>query len=54
MELMVAMSHDRQLAAEYYDNFNRPERQWQRVGSAEGIWRCLAESRARTRELARA
>ena len=54
MELMAAMSHDRQLAAEYYDNFNCPERQWQRIGSAEGIWRWLAESRARTHELARA
>ena len=43
MELMVAMSRDRQLADEYYDNFNRPEEQWERVGSAEGIRNWLAE-----------
>ena len=34
---MVAMSRDRRLAAEYFENFNRPERQWERVGSAECI-----------------
>ena len=37
IELMVAMSQERQLADEYFDNFNQPERQWERVGSAERI-----------------
>jgi len=54
MELMVAMSRDRQLADEYYDNFNCPERQWQRIGSAEGIRDWLAERQVRTPERAAA
>jgi 2-polyprenyl-6-methoxyphenol hydroxylase-like FAD-dependent oxidoreductase len=47
MELMVAMSRDGQLADEYYDNFNRPEVQWQRVGSAERVRNWLAERELR-------
>ncbi len=47
MELMVAMSRDRQLADEYYDNFNRPEKQWERVGSPERIRNWLAEGELR-------
>lgn len=47
MELMVAMSRDRQLADEYYDNCNRPEKQWERVGSAERIRNWLAERETR-------
>jgi hypothetical protein len=43
MELMGAMSHDRRLAQEYYDNFNRPERQWERICSAERIRAWMAE-----------
>ena len=35
MELMVALSHDRRLAQEYFENFSRPDRQWERIGSAE-------------------
>jgi len=37
VELMVAMSRDQKLADEYLDNFSCPERQWQRIGSVEGI-----------------
>ncbi|MBV8457568.1 MAG: hypothetical protein JO122_13245 [Acetobacteraceae bacterium] len=47
MELMVAMSRDRQLADEYYDNFNRPEKQWERVGTPERIRNWLAERELR-------
>jgi len=48
LELMVAMSRDRQLADEYYDNFDCPERQWQRIRSAEAIHDWLAKPRVRT------
>jgi hypothetical protein len=54
MELMAAMSRDGQLADEYYDNFNCPERQWQRIRSAEAIHDWLAERRIRTPERAAA
>jgi 2-polyprenyl-6-methoxyphenol hydroxylase-like FAD-dependent oxidoreductase len=47
MDLMVAMSRDRQLADEYYDNYNRPETQWERVGSGESIRNWLAERELR-------
>lgn len=43
IELLVALSRDRQLAGEYYDNYNRPERQWERVGSPESIRAWLRE-----------
>lgn len=52
MELIVAMSGDGQLADEYYDNFNCPERQWQRIRSAEAIRDWLAERQVRTPERA--
>jgi hypothetical protein len=45
IELMTAMSQDRRVAQEYCDNFNRPDHQWERVGSAEGIRRWLRETR---------
>jgi 2-polyprenyl-6-methoxyphenol hydroxylase-like FAD-dependent oxidoreductase len=54
MELIVAMSRDGQLADEYYDNFNCPERQWQRVRSAETIRDWLAERQVRSPEHAAA
>jgi 2-polyprenyl-6-methoxyphenol hydroxylase-like FAD-dependent oxidoreductase len=43
--LMFAMGRDRRLAQEYFDNFSRPERQWERVGSAERIHAWLDEMR---------
>ena len=43
VELMVAMSRDHTLADEYFDNFNQPERQWERVGSADRIRGWLSE-----------
>ena len=46
VELMVAMSRDQQLADEYLDNFNCPERQWQRIGSVDGIGDWIAENLA--------
>jgi 2-polyprenyl-6-methoxyphenol hydroxylase-like FAD-dependent oxidoreductase len=52
MQLMVAMSRDRRLAAEYFDNFNRPERQWERVGSAECIRAWLDEVQIHEHQLA--
>jgi 2-polyprenyl-6-methoxyphenol hydroxylase-like FAD-dependent oxidoreductase len=52
MQLMVAMSRDRRLAAEYFDNFNRPERQWERVGSAESIRAWLDEVQMHEPQLA--
>jgi len=45
MELMVAMSRDEKLADEYYDNYNFPELQWQRIRSPETIHDWLAEQR---------
>jgi len=42
-DLMVAMSRDQKMADEYLDNFNCPERQWQRIGSVEGIGEWMAE-----------
>jgi Styrene monooxygenase A putative substrate binding domain len=45
VELMVAMSRDRLLADEYFENFNCPERQWERIGSAERIRGWLSEER---------
>ena len=44
MELMLAMSRDQRLANEYLDNFNRPERQWDRIGSADRIRAWLEEA----------
>jgi 2-polyprenyl-6-methoxyphenol hydroxylase-like FAD-dependent oxidoreductase len=46
-ELLIAMSQDWQLAQEYFENFSRPDRQWERVGSAERIRDWLDESRIR-------
>ena len=43
-ELLVAMSKDRQLAEEYFDNLNRPEKQWERADSPEGIRACIAQT----------
>jgi 2-polyprenyl-6-methoxyphenol hydroxylase-like FAD-dependent oxidoreductase len=43
--LMTAMSRDRRLAQEYFENFSRPERQWERLGSAERICDWLDETR---------
>ncbi len=54
IELMVAMSRDQQLANEYYDNFNWPEQQWRRVGSAASIRYWLAERQFRSPEFAAA
>ncbi len=51
MELMGAMSHDRRLAQEYYDNFNRPERQWERIRSAERIRAWMAEEATHAAQL---
>ena len=48
IELIVAMSQNRRLAAQYFDNFNQPERQWERVGSAERIRAWLREQRAQS------
>jgi 2-polyprenyl-6-methoxyphenol hydroxylase-like FAD-dependent oxidoreductase len=52
VELMVAMSRDRRLAEEYFDNFNRPERQWERVGSAQRIRVWLQETQIHAPQLA--
>jgi hypothetical protein len=52
IELMMAMSQDRRLAQEYFENFSRPDRQWERVGSAEGIRRWLHETRIHALQLA--
>jgi hypothetical protein len=46
IELMIAMSQDRRLAQEYFENFSRPDRQWQRVCSAESIREWLAACRS--------
>jgi len=48
VELMMAMSRDHQLADEYLDDFNRPEWQWEWIGSAESIRDWLDERRVRT------
>jgi len=45
MELMLAMSRDQRLANEYIDNFDRPERQWDRTGSADRIRAWVGEAR---------
>ena len=45
---MAAMSRDWRLAQEYFENFSRPERQWERVGSAERIRDWLEETRRHT------
>lgn len=50
IELLVAMSNDQQLANEYFDNFNRPERQWERVGSPERIRAWLSEQRVQPQQ----
>lgn len=42
---MTGMSQNRRVAQEYFENFNRPDRQWERVGSAEGIRHWLRETR---------
>ncbi len=52
IELMTAMSRDRRLAQEYFENFSRPDRQWDRVGSAEGIHDWLDETRIDALQLA--
>jgi hypothetical protein len=52
IELMTAMSQDRRLAHEYFENFSRPDRQWERVGSAEGIRNWLRETRIHALQLA--
>jgi hypothetical protein len=52
MELIVAMGQDRRLAQEYYENFNRPEQQWARVGSADNIRAWPDEMRADAPHLA--
>jgi 2-polyprenyl-6-methoxyphenol hydroxylase-like FAD-dependent oxidoreductase len=52
IELMTTMSRDRRLAQEYFENFSRPDRQWERVGSAEHIRGWLDETRIRTLQLA--
>jgi 2-polyprenyl-6-methoxyphenol hydroxylase-like FAD-dependent oxidoreductase len=52
IELMTAMSQDRRMAQEYFENFSRPDRQWARVGSAEGIRRWLREKRIHALQLA--
>jgi 2-polyprenyl-6-methoxyphenol hydroxylase-like FAD-dependent oxidoreductase len=44
VELLVAMSRNRQLAQEYFDNFGRPDRQWDRVGSPGSIRAWLRET----------
>jgi 2-polyprenyl-6-methoxyphenol hydroxylase-like FAD-dependent oxidoreductase len=45
IELMAAMSRDRRLAQEYFENFSRPDRQWERVRSPERIRDWLDETR---------
>ena len=50
LELLVAMSNDPHLANEYFDNFNRPERQLERVGSPERIRAWLREQRVQLRQ----
>jgi hypothetical protein len=47
MELLEAMSRNQQLADEYYENFNQPEMQWQRLHSAKSIRNWLAEHEVR-------
>ncbi len=47
IELMAAMSRDRWLAGQYFENFSQPERQWERVGSAERMRGWLREQRSR-------
>jgi styrene monooxygenase len=54
IELMSAMSQDWRLAQEYFENFSRPERQWERVGSAERFRDWLEEAPRHTLELAAA
>jgi Styrene monooxygenase A putative substrate binding domain len=51
-ELMTAMSQDRRLAQEYFENFSRPERQWERVRSAEHIREWLDETLIHAPQLA--
>ena len=52
IELMTAVSQHRRMAQEYFENFSRPDRQWERVGSAEGIRRWLRETRIHALQLA--
>jgi 2-polyprenyl-6-methoxyphenol hydroxylase-like FAD-dependent oxidoreductase len=54
VELMAAMSRDRRLAQEYFENFSRPDRQWERVGSAERIRNWLDMTQMHSLELAAA
>jgi 2-polyprenyl-6-methoxyphenol hydroxylase-like FAD-dependent oxidoreductase len=46
VELMIAMSQDPALAQAYFDNFNRPDQQWERLRSADHIRAWLDETRA--------
>jgi hypothetical protein len=43
IELLTAMSRNQRLANTYFDNFNRPEQQWERVRSPESIRAWLRE-----------
>jgi hypothetical protein len=52
IELMIAMSQDRQLAEEYFENFSRPDKQWERVCSPESIHGWLDETRSSAQQLA--
>jgi hypothetical protein len=52
IELMTAMSRDRRLAQEYFENFSWPDRQWERVGSPERIRDWLDETRIHALQLA--
>jgi hypothetical protein len=52
MGLIIAMSGDRRLAREYYDIFDRPGRQWERICSAEHIRAWPAEDPTHAGQLA--
>jgi hypothetical protein len=54
VELMATMSRERRFAHEYFENFSRPDRQWERVGSAERIRNWLGETRMHSSQFAAA
>jgi hypothetical protein len=52
IELLVAKSSEQRLAQEYFENFSRPYRQWERVGSVERIHAWLDEVRIHAPQIA--
>jgi 2-polyprenyl-6-methoxyphenol hydroxylase-like FAD-dependent oxidoreductase len=54
IELMPAMSQDPRLAQEYFENFSRPDKQWERFCSTERIREWLEQTQIHAPQLATA